>query len=183
MLQCNTGPRASARGCHHLLVLATVFICCGSDALRLAYRDGQQDDTSAMSRGGVIDGWLGVGAGGSLGHSSVTSEGGSAGSGPGGGKIVEISFDAAYCDMGRFWAVIGLVTCGESPLCRCWSSPDGGADVLGTVYLDEAGRIIDDSALSGASKQAWIDQLKAYSWPCLAGQAIAFSCLTGAQLN
>jgi hypothetical protein len=49
------------------------------------------------------------------------------------------------------------------------------------VVVDGEGKVIDNSIPFGTAdgKQAWLDSLADYRWPCLAGQKLFFSCPFG----
>jgi hypothetical protein len=59
--------------------------------------------------------------------------------------------------------------------------PDGGTADGGYIVLDGEGRVINNSIFGAAesSKQAWLDSLAYYRWPCLAGESISFACVWG----
>ena len=148
---------------------------------------GGAGGTSLVSEGGASSTSLvggqggGLGSGGTAGSSGsgsggVTAQGGGAttGEAPDGGGTGAHS--DASCDIAAFWEIVKSATCGGgASSCICYSTPDGGT-ALGVITLDGSGRIVDNSRVRGANKDAWLASLADRRWPCLAGQAVAFSC-------
>jgi hypothetical protein len=55
--------------------------------------------------------------------------------------------------------------------------PDEKVDQLrGAVILDLEGRVIENTGLTGAAEQLWLDQLCDRVWVCLAGQTLGYKC-------
>jgi hypothetical protein len=85
--------------------------------------------------------------------------------------------DQGNCDPFLLWQAItrwaGAVSCDlvDPP-------PEGDmVDRLhGAVTLDEQGRVVDNTGLTGADKQAWLDALADQRWPCIAGSTFGYSC-------
>jgi hypothetical protein len=76
------------------------------------------------------------------------------------------------------WDQVGssaILTLGDH-LCERSLKPD-----TGHIVLDGEGRVIDNTIFAPAesSKQAWLDSLADYRWPCLAGESIPFTCVWG----
>ena len=83
------------------------------------------------------------------------------------------------------WTIDGA--CGDNPndlmqvlatsLGSSFCSRTASNQPEGYIYFDGEGRV---TSISGyrvpADKQAWVDSLAAYRWPCLAGQTIAYGC-------
>jgi hypothetical protein len=85
--------------------------------------------------------------------------------------------------------------CDEMPL---WNAITEGAGILGYclpfvpdyhdpgcgwvrnggyVVFDGDGRVVDNTGLFGAQKQAWLDGLSTTRWPCLASQTMQYMCV------
>jgi hypothetical protein len=66
-----------------------------------------------------------------------------------------------------------LATSLGSPYC----ARTGSSQPEGNIYFDSDGRV---TMIAGYripdDKEAWVDSLAAYRWPCLAGQNIAYGC-------
>ena len=66
-----------------------------------------------------------------------------------------------------------LATSLGSPYC----ARTGSSQPEGNIYFDSDGRV---TGIAGYrvpdDKEAWVDSLAAYRWPCLAGQNIAYGC-------
>ena len=112
----------------------------------------------------------------------MASYGGSAGTGPDAGAAdgeVLASSDAS-CDVAGLWRAISEAA---RVIGYCFLTPAGndGSVIItawGEVIIDSEGRVIDNTRLSSASKQAWLSSLADYRWPCLAGQSLQYSCVT-----
>lgn len=48
----------------------------------------------------------------------------------------------------------------------------------GAVVIDDDGRVVDITGVSGDTKQEWLDNLADQRWPCLAGRTVGYSCTT-----
>jgi len=56
---------------------------------------------------------------------------------------------------------------------------DGALESGGYIVLDSDGRVVENSVYGAAelqAKQAWLDYMAGYRWPCLAGETIPFTC-------
>jgi hypothetical protein len=152
---------------------------------------------AGQSGGGVSSGGVGgiFGAGGVTINLDGTMSGGGApsqGGSPGpdlaavvdtGIEICGCSFNSvSSCDQSKLWDEVvqsaNLVShdiyCSESPD----PLPDGSTSDAGYIVFDNEGRIIDNTIFGAADslKQAWIDSLVDYRWPCLAAKSIPFYC-------
>jgi hypothetical protein len=65
---------------------------------------------------------------------------------------------------------------GSNPLMQCWLFTDGGFTSFGEVTLDGEGRVVDNTRLSAAKKQNWLDGLANDRWPCLADRTLSYTC-------
>jgi len=140
------------------------------------------------STGGVGDAFSGGGAsstgGTGGGTGSPASQGGSGGGGQDGGAPdgeTMASSPDALCQPADLWDAITSAMCGPRPVfCVCYPTPDGGGGAIqGVVNLDSEGRVVDNTRLSGANRQAWLDALANERWSCLADQAVPYSCSVG----
>lgn len=135
---------------------------------------GSKNTTSGSTGSGAEGPGSGATAGGgSAGHVEmpppIDASTGSAGS----------AGDASVCDASTLWAAINSQVIGA---CEEASPMLGPGESLsrrrGAVVLNDEGRVIDNTGLSG-DKQQWLDQLGAQRWPCLAGQTIGYKCTVG----
>jgi hypothetical protein len=96
----------------------------------------------------------------------------------GGGGSGGASADAgSTCDVDALWTAITVQVIGE---CHEASAMLGPEERLsrrrGAVVIDDEGRAIDNTGLTGDTKQEWLDRLAGQRWPCLAGQSIGYQC-------
>jgi hypothetical protein len=82
------------------------------------------------------------------------------------------------CDLAAFYDAIVR---GAGVFAQCSypdSDPAGDAayPVHGTIVIDDNGRVIDNTFLTGTAKQEWLDGLANERWVCLAGQSIGYHC-------
>lgn len=86
--------------------------------------------------------------------------------------------ECSMVGVGILWDAIrrGAVGLGE---CTVEDPPPTGAMVtrsLGAIAFDEDGRVVDNTGLMGAEKEAWLDALGGKRWPCFAGTTIGYRC-------
>lgn len=184
-----------------LLVVVVLSAGCGTRGLASGRGDaavasgGGGGRGGGASGGGGTGGAIGGGFGGSSSSGGASGAGGtggaiggetSQGGGTGGGQDGEstdgetITSPDALCEPTSFWDAIRVTICGPRPLSTCFCSPTPEGEIpLGVVSVDSEGHIVDNTMLSGTNKQAWLDSLANQSWPCLAGQAVRYSCDVG----
>jgi hypothetical protein len=177
-----------------LLVLAVLAGCSGRSPFRAAHdgaaalgADGEDRDVPSATGGsaqgggdGPTRGAGGVGTGGTGGSST-----GAGGSGPvrdgGGSEGVVDAYPDGWCDETLLWdAIARAAPIGVGYCMRFipeYDHPSGWIRSVGYVVLDGDGRVVDNTELSGAGKQAWLDGLATVRWPCLAGQTMQYLCI------
>ncbi len=172
------------------ILAIAVLAACGGSGMRTSGRDsGQGSDGVASSGAGGIPGTGGLAIGGALSQGGAPSQGGSSGQDFDAAVVdtgIEIcgcdSSSVSSCDQSRLWdevvnsanLMFHDVYCGEIPD----PGPDSGIVDGGYIVLDGDGRVIDNTIFGVADslKQAWLDSLAGYRWPCLAGERIPFAC-------
>ncbi|HEX7507581.1 MAG TPA: hypothetical protein VF550_12460 [Polyangia bacterium] len=130
---------------------------------------GIQGDGGALGTGGASTRSGGAGGAGGAGG-IVPSQGGQTGGRPDGAEAGSV--DAA-CETNALWRAI---TTRPNPFTSCYPTPDGG--VGSDVVLDSEGRVVENTGLSGAERQNWLDNLSSQLWLCLAGRTLHYSCFT-----
>jgi hypothetical protein len=174
-------------------ILAAAFLmACGGNGMRATGRDAGQGGSgvSRSGAGGIVGtGGISANLSGDMSQGGVPSQGGSPGSDIG-ATVVDTVFEIcgcgsssdSSCDQSKLWDEVAYsaslvfhdVYCGEIPD----PGPDGGIYDGGYVVLDGEGRVIDNTIFGSADsrRQAWLDSLADYRWPCLAGERIPFAC-------
>jgi hypothetical protein len=101
--------------------------------------------------------------------------GGSGGAGRAGGGA---SGDAgAACSADAIWTAVTMQVIGECHAASAMLGPgEQPSRRRGAVVIDEQGRVVDNTGLSGDAKQQWLDQFADQRFPCLAGQSIGYEC-------
>ncbi len=161
------------------LMLGVLAVCCGGESKsRSSAGDGK-----ATATGGTSSSSGGAPAGDAPAGDAPAGDA-PAGDGQAGSACVcTIVFSGAGgkdgdCDPATLWRALGtaggFLVCREaSPHLDPTEKPGPGR---GAVVLDADGRVIDNTGLEGAAKQAWLDDLAAQRWPCLAGETLGYSC-------
>jgi hypothetical protein len=170
--------------------IAVLVASCGGTGMRATGRDSGQGSGGVSSSGaGGIAGTGGITIGGVLSQDGAPSQGGSSGPDFAAAVIdtvIEIcgcTFSSvSSCDQSKLWdevvSSVNLISyaayCNEIPD----PGPDGSIADGGYVVLDGEGRVIDNTIFgsSDSMKQAWLDSLADYRWPCLASERIPFDC-------
>jgi len=178
------------------ILAIAVLVACGGTGMRAIGRDASQGSGGVLggSDGGVAgSGGISFNLSGDSSQGGATSAGGSSGADlnavvvDGGVTICGCGFSSRpACDQSTLWNVVGqsaVSTLGDS-ICEASLGPiaDGGTANGGYIVLDGEGRVIENSifATDELAKQAWLDSLAYYRWPCLAGESIPFTCVWGA---
>jgi hypothetical protein len=149
---------------YSLLMACVLVVCCGGES-KFGSSAGNGDagtDETTNAPGGAPAGGLSQ-----AGNTCVCPIAFGGAGGEGGG-----------CDPATLWRAIGapggfLVCRAAPPNLDPTQKPGPGR---GAVVLDADGRVIDNTGLDGATKQAWLDELAAQRWPCLAGQTLGYAC-------
>jgi len=84
------------------------------------------------------------------------------------------------CDLMPLWDAIaeGADVFGYClPYAPDYDDPCGFVRSVGYVVFDGDGRVVDNTGLFGARKQAWLDGLSTMRWPCYAGQTMQYMCI------
>lgn len=195
MLRGKRKSEASARWRHRstcaLLGLAILLGCAGN-ALR-THKDGAADGVTGGT-GGAINPTGGVPTSGAGGQSGGTGAFGGA-TRTGSTSSVAVDAAAAGTDASFDSAGESMPSCGETDL---WNAIGRGAQIgagncqvsvpdyeprvgiiraVGYVVFDGDGRVVDNTALIGAGKQAWLDGLSPLRFPCRAGQTVQYMCI------
>jgi hypothetical protein len=98
-----------------------------------------------------------------------------------GSEGVVDAYPDGRCDERLLWdaiaraAPIGAGYC--MPFIPEYDPPGAWIRSVGYVVLDGDGRVVDNTELSGAGKQAWLDGLATLRWPCHAGQTMQSMCI------
>jgi hypothetical protein len=131
--------------------------------------------SAAHPMGGVAGAPPGEGGSGAL-----VLPGGRGGSGePEGGAAGD---DVVTCSVNALLNAIEIPL--RQPIASCAeASPTLGPNeslsrTRGAVVIDDEGRVIDITGVSGDTKQEWLGNLADQRWPCLAGQTIGYWCTT-----
>jgi hypothetical protein len=158
----------------------------GEDGAAIGGAGGTATGGSLDSSGG------GTGPGGAAGASSTRGTGGATGGAmsldgsPGDvqdGRAAEGVADAPPygCDDQLLWyalasgAGVGAGYC--CPVLPEYDLQGGFVRTTGYIVFDGDGRVVDNTGLSGAGKQAWLDGLATMRWPCFAGQTMQYMCI------
>jgi hypothetical protein len=177
------------------ILAIAVLVACGGTGMRATSRDASQGGGGVLSSGaGGLAGTGGIGIilGGDPSQGGAPSGGGGSGSDlnavvlDGGVTICSCGFSSnPACDQSTLWNVVSqsaVSTLGDY-ICEASLGPitDGGTANGGYIVLDSEGRVIDNSVFAADefAKQAWLDSLAYYRWPCLAGESIPFTCVWG----
>jgi hypothetical protein len=120
---------------------------------------GEVTSGATATSGGTVGGGISVTSGG------LRSTGGDAGAG---------GADDS-CDPVALWqaivrASVGFGTCEEAEVP---TSPDR---LRGAIVIDNAGRVVDNTGLSGDEKEAWLAMLSSRRWLCLADRSLGYKC-------
>ena len=145
-------------GWQALLAIALAAVCGGQGGLH-ANGDGAQGG-GELSSGGAGDG------------STSTGEDGGASDGE------LLPAPDAPCDMDLLWAKVAAGdTGGVSAQLLASCGPDPGSSHA--LVFDVEGRLVDNTAsfITPAAKEAWLNSLASYRWPCLAAQTIDYACV------
>lgn len=156
-----------------------------------AGRDGHAGTSSpggASSGGTDFPGGGSAGAGGP-GETAGTAGGGRRGNifpGVGGADLAgapgAAGADAAGDCEGQGWSSLwDAIRAASVGLGQCFilDPPPMGDSMdrrYGAVVIDEDGRVIDNTGLTGTEKQEWLDSLADQRWSCLAGRTIGYHC-------
>jgi hypothetical protein len=70
----------------------------------------------------------------------------------------------------------GLRAAGEDPLCASLGQDHVRDQLHGAVVIDDEGRVVDNTGVTGAAKQGWLRELAGQRWLCLAGTTLGYSC-------
>ncbi len=175
------------------ILAIAVLEACGGSGMRAPGRDGGQGGVGVPSSGagGVADTDGPINnLGGDSSQGGMASNGGSSGStldGPtidAGIAICGCGSSSNFsCDQSTLRNVLNssAVQTGYGHDCTEIPAPD--SDTVSAVYVvvDGEGKVIDNSIPFDTpdKKQAWLDSLADYRWPCLAGQTIFFFCPWG----
>lgn len=167
-----------------LVVTALAFSCGGKSASRR--EAGQGGAGGSVTLAGSSFGGIGTQAAG--------GDAGAEGAQGGFAAVIEVggeggvggSESGAGGEAGGACGVNSLLTAieqnGGSPSCREASPMLGPGERLGmlrgAMVLDDEGRVVDITGLSGDKLQGWLDDLANQRWPCLAGQTIGYACVT-----
>jgi hypothetical protein len=175
-----------------ILAIAVLMMACGGTGMRATGRDAGQGrgGVSSSGAGGIVGtGGITINLNGDTSQGSLPSQGGSPGSDLDAAIVDTViqgcgcgfSSDSS-CDQSKLWdevvksanLMFHAVYCGEIPD----PGPDGGIYDGGYVVFDGEGRVIDNTVFgdSDSIKQAWLDSVADYRWPCLAGDRIPFAC-------
>ncbi len=141
----------------------------------------------AMGKGGSSGGSADAGRGAGTGGSGTQESGGAAGSvaqgGVGGrppplGGFSGAAGDAgATCSADAIWAAVRMQVIGECHEASAMLAPgEQPSRRRGAVVIDDEGRVVDNTGLSGDAKQQWLDRFAEQRFPCLAGQSIGYEC-------
>lgn len=88
----------------------------------------------------------------------------------------------AECDSESLLRAISEASVGLLGACTITESvpgPDETSRRRGAVVFDGEGRVIDNTGLLGAKKQAWLDELGDQRWICWANETIGYQCRLG----
>ena len=160
--------------------------------MRATNRDAGQggDGVSSSGAGGIVGtGGITINPSGAIAQGGTPSQGDSLGPAldsavvDTGIEICGCGFSSiSSCDQSKLWdevvysanLISHAVYCSEIPD----PGPDSGIVDGGYIVLDGNGRVIDNTifGVSDSVKQAWLDSLADYRWPCLAGERIPFAC-------
>jgi len=174
------------------ILAIAVLVACGETGMRATNRDAGQggDGVSSGGVGGIVGtGGITINPSGAISQGGATSQGGSRGpalDSPVADTGVEIcgcgSSSIASCDQSKLWEEVVYSANLISHAVYCSEIPDPGPDSGivdgGYIVLDGDGRVIDNTIfiVSDSVKQAWLDSLVDYRWPCMAGKSIPFYC-------
>jgi hypothetical protein len=92
----------------------------------------------------------------------------------------EIDASDGWCDETTLWNAIneGAGIFGYClPYVLDYDDPCGSVRSGGYLVFDGDGRVVDNTGLFGAQKQAWLDGLSTMRWPCYAGQTMQYMCI------
>jgi hypothetical protein len=185
-------PSASKIGCWTVLFAITVAVPgCGGKT--------QQDGSSSTSGRNSVDAAGGVSSsfGGRPATGTAVDAGGVTFQSGGSGGDIPINTDVSItggrtsqagsagvgqegsCDGAALTIAIINGAVGGLGNCTYLPANDGSGQVgrlRGAVVLDGEGRVVDNTGLTGASKQAWLDALANQRWSCYAGQTLQYLC-------
>jgi hypothetical protein len=179
------------------ILTITVLLACGGTGMRVTGRNGGE-----VGVGVPIGGAAGIadtdGTAGNI--SGIASQGGTTSKGGSSGSTLNPpTIDAGIaicgcgsssnssCDRSMLWNALNSAAvltgyghdCAEIPAPDPTPNPSTVSSV--NVRVDSNGKVIDSSIPFNtvSEKQAWLDSLADYRWPCLAGQTLFFYCPWG----